>query len=164
MQLKSPTHIVLHTAAAGTTKAIDQSAATIRAYHVKTKGWSDIGYHFVVRFDGDVEEGRPLNQVGAHVEGFNSQSVGICFAGHGDLQDFTPEQKKAGVTLVCQMLEHFELTQAFIKNPMRVIGHREINQLIDTGVAKNAPKTTKTCPGKKVDMSAFRKAVLAELV
>lgn len=150
------THIVIHTAAAGTTKPIDQSAETIRAYH-KRKGWSDIGYHKVVRFDGSVEKGRPMEKPGAGVEGFNQKTVHVCFTGHGDLTDFTPEQKEAGVELVCGLLDLFNLVDEFRQNPMRVLGHRECYQF--PGV-KN---TGKSCPGNKVSMRAFRLAVIAEL-
>jgi N-acetylmuramoyl-L-alanine amidase len=151
--------IVIHTAAAPFNA--DVSAKSIRAYHKTVKGWNDIGYHFVVRKDGTVEIGRPLDQMGAQVEGFNSKSIGICFSGHGDLADFTVAQYRDGVNKVVEMLFKFHLVDKFLANPMRVIGHREVNELIPT--VFGGPKTTKTCPGKKVDMSHFRKLVLAEL-
>jgi N-acetylmuramoyl-L-alanine amidase len=147
--------VVIHTAATPS-KAIDISASSIDAYH-KSKGWDGIGYHNVVRFDGRVEEGRPWTKQGAHVEGLNSRSVGICFSGNGDLQAFTPEQFKAGVSLTVDMLEHFDLVERCKTNPMTVLGHREVNGI------PGVPKTSKTCPGKKVDMRKYRLAVLAEI-
>ena len=150
------THIVIHTAAAANDNGpVDQSASTIRAYHMRVRGYSDIGYHYVVRFDGTVEHGRPVTQPGAHVEGFNRHSIGICFTGHGDLQDFTDDQYRMGIELVAALIKEHGLTHAFLKNPMRVLGHRECYG--QPGVRN----TGKTCPGTKVDMSEFRKRVIA---
>ena len=164
MKLQNPTYVVIHTAATPG-KSIDISAASIREYHIKEKGWTDIGYHWVVRFDGHAEPGRAENVMGAHVEGFNSKSLGVCFSGNGDLSDFTPEQKSKGAQLVAQILERHGLVQVFLKNPMHVLGHRECNELVKAGVFPG-PKTSKTCPGTKVAMTEFRhlvKAAIGEL-
>jgi N-acetyl-anhydromuramyl-L-alanine amidase AmpD len=45
------------------------------------KGWADVGYNVVIRRSGLIEIGRPLDYQGAHVEGFNSKSVGVCLIG-----------------------------------------------------------------------------------
>lgn len=161
------THIVVHTAGAADKNGypVDQSADTIRAYH-KRKGWSDIGYHFVVRMNGAVEVGRPLRLIGAHVRGFNTGTIGICFTGHGDIQDFTDAQKKAGAELVAMLLEANGLKDTFLKNPMRVLGHAEVGKLraiLSKVFGHKIPDPHKSCPGKKVDMSEFRRAVIKEL-
>lgn len=52
----------------------------IRKWH-KAKGWHDVGYHFVIRPDGEVEVGRPLQKIGAHCKGHNATSVGTCLVG-----------------------------------------------------------------------------------
>jgi N-acetylmuramoyl-L-alanine amidase len=57
--------LVIHTAA--TRPSMDIGAKEIRRWH-KAKGWSDIGYHYVIRRDGRVEKGRPDARVGAHVK------------------------------------------------------------------------------------------------
>lgn len=54
----------------------------IRAWHVKDNGWSDIGYHYVVRRPGgEPEVGRPIGRAGAHVKGHNHGSIGVCYIG-----------------------------------------------------------------------------------
>jgi N-acetylmuramoyl-L-alanine amidase len=50
----------------------------------RERGFRCIGYHFVVRRDGTVEAGRKLTEPGAHVENFNSSSIGICLVGGVD--------------------------------------------------------------------------------
>jgi N-acetylmuramoyl-L-alanine amidase len=79
--------IFLHCSASSLT---GQRAALIRSWH-KERGWNDIGYHFFIGFDGLLESGRALDVVGAHVEGHNSTSIGICLAG-GHVRDFRPSQ------------------------------------------------------------------------
>jgi hypothetical protein len=62
----------------------DNPAAQVRAiqrYHMDTKGWCDIGYHFLVGADGSLYEGRPLQLVGAHVGGHNTGNIGVSFIG-----------------------------------------------------------------------------------
>lgn len=134
--------VVVHTA--GAPNGRDQSAAAIRRYHMMSNGWKDIGYHFVVRKDGTVELGRPLAQPGAHVAGFNDASIGISFTGNGDLADFTLAQYDAGLALVRLLQTNFCIPCE------RVIGHRE------AAAAGDAPATSKTCPGARVDMDRFR--------
>jgi len=48
-----------------------------------------IGYHFVIKTDGTVEKGRDGDAIGAHVEGHNANSVGICMVGGVDANDPT---------------------------------------------------------------------------
>ncbi len=52
-----------------------------RHYHVTHNGWKDIGYHYVIRTDGEIEIGRMLSEAGAHCKGQNHDSIGICLVG-----------------------------------------------------------------------------------
>lgn len=61
-------------------KDIDASAPQIHEWHLDN-GWAGIGYHFVVRKDGTIERGRPVNTIGSHAGGFNSYSIGIHLSG-----------------------------------------------------------------------------------
>ena len=79
MLRRETTALVVHCAA--TTPTQDIGAAEIRKWHVEERGWSDIGYHYVIRRNGTVETGRPVTDVGAHVAGYNSETVGICLVG-----------------------------------------------------------------------------------
>jgi N-acetylmuramoyl-L-alanine amidase len=65
---------------AATPEGKDFTVADIRAWH-KQRGWSDIGYHFVVYRDGRIMAGRPIGQIGAHVTGHNTGTIGCCYVG-----------------------------------------------------------------------------------
>jgi hypothetical protein len=99
------------------------NAETIRKWH-RDKGWSDIGYHYVILRDGTLEEGRPLEIVGAHCEGQNAHSVGICMIGglgkDGKGEDnFLPLQWK--------MLEGLIRSLKSVHKNVTIHGHREFN-------------------------------------
>ena len=70
----------------------------VRRWHLG-RGWSDIGYHFLIDRDGSVLPGRPIERTGAHVKGHNTGTIGIAlFGGHGSSENdyfednFTPAQ------------------------------------------------------------------------
>lgn len=74
---KSTRLVVLHHSASP-----DVPAAEIHAWHL-ARGWAGIGYHFVIRKDGSIERGRPLDAIGAHAgAGVNGCSIGICLCGN----------------------------------------------------------------------------------
>ena len=122
--------IVIHCAA--TPPEMDIGAAEIRGWHL-SRGWDDIGYHYVIRRDGSVEHGRPDSRVGAHAQGHNEASIGVCWVG-GVNEDRepednrTPEQKATLEGLVLDLLH------AYTHIPTDgIIGHRE------TGARKACP-------------------------
>lgn len=79
------TEIILHCAdtrpewMAG--RPLVEKVAEIRRWHVQERGWRDIGYHWVIDRDGTVAPGRPETEIGAHVEGHNRGTIGICLLG-----------------------------------------------------------------------------------
>lgn len=128
------THIIIHTAA----WPGDPSAEDIDRAH-KQRGWAGIGYHFVVRKQGLIENGRPVQDVGAHASqlGMNRKSVGIVLSGHHDQEEPTAIQMEALLGLIQGLRERYNIPAE------RVLGHREL------GAAK-------TCPGTKVSMEGLR--------
>ena len=73
--------IIIHCSA--TPEGRNVNVSTIRQWHLD-RGWSDIGYHFVIYLDGTVLSGRPIERAGAHVKGYNKHSIGICYIGGVD--------------------------------------------------------------------------------
>ncbi|MGI0118286.1 N-acetylmuramoyl-L-alanine amidase [Zooshikella sp. RANM57] len=76
----------------------DDSAADIHRWHIG-QGWVGIGYHRVIRRDGQVEHGRPDYWIGAHVAGHNSTSLGVCLIGR---DQFTDEQMQSLERLILE--------------------------------------------------------------
>lgn len=94
--------IVLHHA-----DATNATVEDIHRWHLQ-RGWAGIGYHFYVRKDGSVYEGRPIDTIGAHVQGFNARSIGICAEGNYDKEKTMPEpQKQAIIELVRYVLSKY---------------------------------------------------------
>jgi len=73
--------IIIHCTA--TPEGRDVSVDDIRQWHLD-RGWSDIGYHYVVDIKGCLKEGRPLTRAGAHTRGHNKGSIGITYVGGVD--------------------------------------------------------------------------------
>ena len=70
--------IVIH--CTDTYKRMDIGVDEVRKWHLN-RGWSDIGYHYIIKRDGTIEEGRPLDKIGAHCKGHNKNSIGIAYVG-----------------------------------------------------------------------------------
>ena len=66
----------------------------IHQWHLNN-GWSGAGYQLYVRKDGTIYLLRPLDCVGAHAYGSNSNSVGICCEGNFEVEQMTDEQVKS---------------------------------------------------------------------
>lgn len=146
-------YLFFHTAAADI-RNLD--AKKIDEWH-RNKGWSGIGYHYVIcddrhdsKADGEIEKGRAESKNGAHVYGANSISLGICCVGHGNKRDFTPKQKKSLVKLLVKLADKYDVPT------QNILGHREVNQLVAQGVLGDHAKTNKACPGTKVDTDEIR--------
>jgi len=92
--------IVHHTASP------DVPAATIHRWHI-SRGWSGIGYHFVIRANGSIERGRPEHTRGAHAPEANTDSIGIVLAGDFTKTKPTEEQIQALVELVQYLREKY---------------------------------------------------------
>lgn len=127
---KETKFIVVHCSA--TKPSHNFEASDIRRMHLQ-RGWLDIGYHVVITRSGDVQSGRDIEAIGAHVEGFNAVSVGVCLIGGVSEKDvktpesnFTAEQFKALKTVLKSLKEMYP--QAVI------LGHRDF------------PKVAKACP------------------
>lgn len=123
---------------------------SIDGWH-RERGWSGIGYHFVIGngypehanlkerkpfpwLDGFIETGRPIDQAGAHVYGYNSDTIGVCMIGK---DTFTQRQLRSVVSL----FESFWKDYPYIK----LLGHYELDD-----------KTT--CPN--LDMNLMRKIIV----
>lgn len=94
---------------------------------------TSIGYHYLIYLDGTVVTGRHLNEIGAHAEGWNAQSVGVCMLG---TDAFTLAQWSS----LAHIIGGLERQYATGPNGrLWIRGHRDL------------PDVHKTCPGFSVD-------------
>jgi len=128
--MRKITHIVIHCSA--TPAGREVSRREIDTWH-KARGFKGIGYHWLIHLNGRTEMGRPESEIGAHVEGWNANSIGICYVGGLDADDIdiaedtrTEAQKHAMAVLVTQLLVRYP--------GAGVLGHRDF------------PKVAKACP------------------
>jgi len=120
--MREITEIIVH--CSDTPAGRHTTVEEIRQWHLD-RGWSDIGYHYVIYLDGTVHEGRPVERIGSHCKGHNKNSIGICYIGGGKgIDTRTEEQKEAMV----DMLEYLKTTYP----KARIYGHRDFS--------------TKSCP------------------
>jgi len=116
------------------TRSTNQKVQEVRKWHLD-RGWSDIGYHYLIDRNGNVANGRPLERIGAHVKGHNTGTIGIAlFGGHGSsandkfLDNFTVEQWAALRSLITDLQKRF--------GDLKISGHNEY--------------AAKACPGFQV--------------
>lgn len=88
-------NIILHH-----TDSLTASIQDIDEWH-KSNGWENVGYQFLVRKNGKIYEGRPFDIQGAHtLNGYNNNSIGICFEGSFETEHMDEPQRSAGVELI----------------------------------------------------------------
>lgn len=83
--------IIIHCTA--TPEGRECSVDEIRRWH-RQRGFSDIGYHYVVHLDGSVENGRDVNVSGAHCSGHNANSIGVVYVGGVAKDGRTPKDTR----------------------------------------------------------------------
>jgi N-acetylmuramoyl-L-alanine amidase len=103
--------IIIHCSATPQFKDFD--VEDIRDWHVNGNGWSDVGYHYIIKLDGEIQVGRLENKIGAHVKGVNRSSIGICYIGGMDRQmkewqdTRTKKQKESLLKVINDLLEKY---------------------------------------------------------
>lgn len=107
----------------------DVSAADVHQWHLNN-GWAGIGYHFVIRKNGSIERGRPLNTIGAHCYGYNKDSVGINLVGDFEMAEPTDAQITSVKVLTAWLCRFYRLNP---KSVSTLVGHRDLNDTLCPG-------------------------------
>ena len=120
--------LVVHCSA--TKASMDIGVDEITEWH-RNRGFFTIGYHFVIRRDGTIENGRMIDEPGAHAKGHNKNSFGICMVGGLDKKgkpenNYTAEQWSALTKLIRELYDHYPVKT--------IVGHKDL------------PKVNKACP------------------
>lgn len=120
--------VVLHCTA--TPPSMNVNALWVDKIH-RARGWSQIGYHYLIHLDGTIERGRPVWLAGAHAKGHNKYTIGVAYAGGVDengkpADTLNKAQYNSVKTLVGDLRRVF--------GPLNVLGHRDL------------PHVAKACP------------------
>ena len=138
-------YIVIHCSA--TRPSSNITAQTIREWHI-AKGWADIGYHFVVRRDGVIEAGRHPDDIGAHVAGHNTDSIGVCMVGGLDeLGNSFDNRPDLFTILQWQSAKFLVSTLRRMYPNAQVLGHRDLSPDLNNDGKIQPQEWLKTCPG-----------------
>lgn len=139
-KLSKVKYIVVHCSA--TTFIRTFKMEQIRDWHV-ARGFSTIGYHFVVEQSGDIREGRDLSVQGAHVRGYNDCSIGVCYVGGLDAigrpADTRTEMQKESLIRLLTCL-HKQYPEA------RIVGHRDLSPDLNGDGIISPDEYIKQCP------------------
>jgi N-acetyl-anhydromuramyl-L-alanine amidase AmpD len=113
--------VFVHCSASKPSQEVD--IEVIRGWHL-TRGFNDVGYHYVITRTGEVQKGRDEEVVGAHAKGYNTNSVGICLVGGLNEKgtpdaNFTFAQYRALKYLISDLQMRYGMD-------LEIKGHREV--------------------------------------
>ena len=120
--MRTITLLVIHCSAVRPDQT--SSAAQIDTWH-RRQGWHlGIGYHYVVRRDGQIEPGRPEWMVGAHCKNHNVHSLGICYEG-----GLNARGQPADTRTLAQKLAMLQLLEVLHRKYPKalIVGHHDLN-------------------------------------
>jgi N-acetylmuramoyl-L-alanine amidase len=119
-QFKKPNRAInrvfLHCSASDNIK--HDNVETMIEWH-KARGWSTIGYHFFIKKDGTIQEGRSLEKTPASAKGHNTKTIAICC--HGLEKDKFTELQFKSVYELCRQIN------ASVSNKVTFHGHCEVS-------------------------------------
>ena len=106
---------------------------TLTKYHVEQRGWSDIGYHWLILWDGELRYysavmGRPMYRTGAHAYRNNTGNVGIALVGMLERLPPPYEQVECAAELAAGLCASLNIPTSSI------IAHREIRSTVCPGL------------------------------
>lgn len=132
--------IIIHCTA--TREGKNYTVDDIRRMHI-ARGFSDIGYHYLIYIDGSVHTGRDINIVGAHCTNHNAHSIGISYVGGLDSSGKTKDtrttlQKESLVKLIKQLKSLYPTA--------KVIGHRDTSPDLNGNGLVEPNEWIKACP------------------
>jgi len=120
-RMRTIKEIIVHCAA--TIEGAKFDVDDIDRWH-KDRGWSGVGYHYVITLNGSIQVGRKHEKIGAHAKGHNRYSIGVCYIGGLDKQrnpkdTRTDSQKESLLNVLKYLLECYP--------EAKIIGHRDIS-------------------------------------
>jgi N-acetylmuramoyl-L-alanine amidase len=135
------TEIIIHCSA--TPDGKDYTVDDIRRWH-KQRGYSDVGYHYIIYRNGQLAQGRDVNTIGAHASGHNAHSIGICYIGGMNAENTRPEdtrtlrQKGRLLSLLVDLRKLYPNAQ--------ILGHRDLSEDKNGNGIIESSEWVKACP------------------
>jgi N-acetyl-anhydromuramyl-L-alanine amidase AmpD len=143
--MRSINLIVIHCSATPNGRPVTVEEVT--AWH-QARGFKTIGYHYLIGIDGTVNMGRPEEEMGAHAQGFNANSIGIALVGGTGGQDkhnpgmYSQAQWDALQTLVQDLQSRYPGSG--------VCGHRDLSPDLNGDGIVEPDEWIKLCPSFEV--------------
>lgn len=120
--IRNINRIIVHCTATPEGRA--ETIQSIRNMHL-ANGWSDIGYHYLIGLNGERWNGRNVNLVGAHCNGYNANSIGVCYVGGVDknlkAKDTRTQKQKDALISILK-----DLRRLYPK--AKICGHRDLDK------------------------------------
>lgn len=142
----TPRYIIIHHSATEDSGTVSWGA--IRKWHTgqhpqSPYKWADVGYHYCIELidkEYEVLIGRPEDVAGAHCQGMNFNSIGICFIGNFDEKPPPDAMMKRAVAVFAPIIRRLNIDYELVK--------------------PHSTYALKTCPGKMFPMGRFIKALV----
>lgn len=135
------TEIIVHCSA--TPEGKDYTVDDIRRWH-KQRGYSDVGYHYIVYRNGQLVQGRDINVMGAHASGHNAHSIGICYIGGMNAENTQPEDTRT-LRQKARLLSLLLDLRKLYPNA-RIVGHRDLSPDKNGDGIIDSSEWMKACP------------------
>ncbi|RLE63886.1 MAG: hypothetical protein DRJ47_08875 [Thermoprotei archaeon] len=116
-----------HTATSNDYKDSFEVVRNIQVFHQDSRGWCDIGYHYLIDREGRIFEGRPVWAVGAHVKNHNTGNIGISIIGNFEEREPNEKELNSLVNLVAWLVYQYNIPLGNIK------GHRDYSNTLCPG-------------------------------
>ncbi|KAM5236167.1 peptidoglycan recognition protein 1 [Ctenodactylus gundi] len=131
--LRKPLRYVVISHTAGSTcdspASCEQQARNVQHYHMRSLGWCDVGYNFLIGEDGHIYEGRGWNTKGAHSGStWNSRAIGISFM--GNYMERVPPKR---ALRAAQNLLECGVALGALRSNYEIKGHRDVQQTLSPG-------------------------------
>ncbi|OQV16840.1 putative Peptidoglycan-recognition protein SC2 [Hypsibius exemplaris] len=123
--LRTPaSHVFIHHSDGPTSSDVKSGSEIVRSIqdcHMDERGWSDIGYHFLIGGDGSIFEGRDWSNIGAHVANHNRKGHGIVFL--GNFMEVAPTE--AALTAAKDLI-NYAVKERHLRPNYFLKGHRQM--------------------------------------
>ncbi|MBA2663660.1 MAG: N-acetylmuramoyl-L-alanine amidase [Bradymonadaceae bacterium] len=123
-----------HTVTPNNDSSMASRMRQIQNFHMNTRGWCDVAYHFLVGQDGKVYQGRHEGRLGGHAGGANQGNLGVSYIGTFSDVPASEPMINAGARILAAIHGYYRITL----NRSYVFGHRQVGT------------TATACPGNRL--------------